>query len=84
MPYNLAFIFSQFLKWDFNKATVEVTGKRVNRGAGYGLEVLVHVPCKYWLYGPKPYTDKIHQVADSLRAKGLLWSSWYNLTLAFV
>ena len=68
VPYNLAPTFSQFLKREFNKATVEVTGDRVNRGAGYGLEV----PCKYRLYGPKPYTDKIVEVAQSLRAKGLL------------
>ena len=68
VPYNLASIFSQFLKRDFNKATVEITGERVNRGAGYGLEV----PCKSCLCGHKPYTDKISQVADSLRAKGLL------------
>ena len=39
VPYNLATMFSQFLKWNFNKATVEVTGERVNHGAGYGLEV---------------------------------------------
>ena len=68
VPYNLASIYSQFLKQDFNKASVEITGERVNRGAGYGLGV----PCKYRLYGPKPYTDKIRPTADSLRAKGLL------------
>ena len=68
VPYNLALIFSHFLKREFNKVTVEVTGNQVNRGTGYGLEM----PCKYRLYGPKPYTDKIDEMAGSLRAKGLL------------
>ena len=45
VPYNLAPTFSNFLKRDFNKATVEITGNKVNRGAGYGLEL----PCKYCL-----------------------------------
>ena len=63
VPYNLASMFSQSLNRDFNKATVEITGERVNRGAGYGLEV----PCKYRLYGPKTYKGKIRQIADSLR-----------------
>jgi hypothetical protein len=30
---------------------VEVTGQKINRGAGYGLKV----PCVYRLYGPKVY-----------------------------
>lgn len=30
-----------------NKGKVVITGKRVNRGAGYGLEI----PCKYIFYG---------------------------------
>ena len=49
VPYNLAPTFSRFLKRDFNKAMVEITGDKVNCGAGYGLEL----PCKYRLYGPK-------------------------------
>ena len=32
-----------------------MTGPRVNRAAGYGLEI----PCVYRFYGPKPYTDKV-------------------------
>ena len=51
--YNLAPIVSSFLSGGFNKGMVEVTGERVNRGAGYSLEV----PCKYKLYGPKRYVD---------------------------
>ena len=40
---------SQFLRREVNKGFVEVTGKKENRGAGYGLEI----PCVYHLYGPK-------------------------------
>ena len=40
-PFNIAPTISHFL--NRNKGTVEVTGKRINRGAGYGLEL----PCKY-------------------------------------
>ena len=48
-PYNLAPILSSFLARDFNKCSVETTGARINRGAGYDLEV----PCIYRLYGTK-------------------------------
>ena len=47
VPFNLARIISAFLKRSCNKRLVEVTGNRVNRGAGYGLEI----PCKYNFYG---------------------------------
>ena len=43
VSYNLAPRFSQFLLRDVSKAFAEVTGQKVNRGAGYGLEV----PCIY-------------------------------------
>ena len=49
IPYNLAPKVSALLRRDVNKGFVEVTGDRVNRGAGYGLEI----PCSYRLYGPK-------------------------------
>ena len=38
--------------------TVRVTGGKVNRGAGYGLEI----PCVYQFYGPKPYIDKLEKL----------------------
>ena len=43
VPYNIASVISQFLRRDCNKGFVQVTGNKVNRGAGYGLEV----PCSY-------------------------------------
>ena len=68
VPYNIAPRFSQFLRRDVNKAFAEVTGEKVNRGAGYGLEI----PCVYRLYGPKVYIDWMKELIDSLRAGGLV------------
>ena len=61
VPFNLAPIFSYFLQRDFNKASLEIIGDRINRGAGYGVEV----PCVYRLYGPKAYVDKIRVIVCS-------------------
>ena len=47
LQFNRASTVSPFLNRSVNKGTVEVTGERINRGAGYGLEI----PCKYRLYG---------------------------------
>ena len=43
----------RFLARDVNKAFAEVTGEKVNMGAGYGLEI----PCVYCGYGPKTYVN---------------------------
>ena len=48
VPFNLAPLLSAFLR---RGGLVEVTGAKVNRGAGYGLEI----PCKYHLYGSKSF-----------------------------
>ena len=42
---------SRVLARDVNKAFAEVTGEKVNRGAGYGLEIA----CVYLVYRPKTY-----------------------------
>ena len=68
VPFNLAPSISYFLKRDVNKAFAKVVGEKVNRGAGYGLEI----PCVYHLYGPKPYIDKITELVDSLTTSGLV------------
>ena len=57
-PYNLAPRFSQYLRREVNKAFAEVTGEKVNRGAGYGLEI----PCVYRLHGPIVYIDKMKEL----------------------
>lgn len=58
VPINLAPVFSHFLKRSFNKGTAQITGEKVNRGAGYGLEVT----CIYCLYGPKDYIERTKSV----------------------
>ena len=39
IPRNLSALFSYFLSQSCNKAVVEVTREKLNRGAGYGLEI---------------------------------------------
>ena len=68
MPYNLAPIVERFLRREVNKGFTEVTGNKVNRGAGYGLEI----PCVYRLYGPKVYCDKLEELVQGLSANGLM------------
>ena len=63
VPFNLAPIISLFLRRDVKKAFARVTGGKVNRGAGYGLETI---------YGPKPYVDKIREVFHFLKISGLV------------
>ena len=67
VPFNLAPVFSPFLKRSFNKGTAEITGGKVNRGAGYGLEI----PCIYHLYyGPKVYLERLGPlISGDLRKK---------------
>ena len=61
VSYEIAATISRFLKRDFNKGTVKITGMRINRGAGLGLEV----PCTYCLYGPAVYIQKAQEVIES-------------------
>ena len=68
VPFNLSPIISLFLRRDVNKAFARVTGGKVNRGAGYGLEIQF----VYQFYGPKPYIDKLREVIDSLKTSGLV------------
>ena len=49
VPYNIAPIIERFLRREVNTGFVEITGGKVNRGTGYGLEI----PCIYRLYGPR-------------------------------
>ena len=48
----------QFLRRDVNKAFAKVTGQKVNRGAGYGLEILF----TYRLYGPPAYINRMKEL----------------------
>ena len=50
IPCNMASVVPRFLRRDMNKAFVEVTGERVNQGAGY----VVEISCIYHFYSPEP------------------------------
>ena len=54
---------SQFLSSDANKGFASVTGSKVNRKVGYGLEITV----VYCLYGPNPYIEKMKTLVEKLR-----------------
>ena len=60
VPRNLAPLFSHFLKRSCNKAYVLITGERVNRGAGHGLEA----PCVYRLYALAVYLQRIKALLE--------------------
>ena len=47
IPLQMSQYVSKFLKRRTNNGKAIITGKRVNRGAGYGLEI----PCSYIFYG---------------------------------
>ena len=51
LPFNLVPVVSAFLRRGVNKGVVEVTGTKVNCGAGYGLEI----PYTYHFHGLKLY-----------------------------
>ena len=68
VPYNLALPLSQFLQREFNKGTCEVTGDKLNRGAGYGIEM----PCVYRLYGPQPFIACLKTRVKNLQNKSLV------------
>ena len=72
VPYNIASVISQFLTRGCNKGFVQVNGNKVNRGAGYGLEVPCTAPCTYRLYDPRPFIERITQIVQSLQEKRLL------------
>ncbi len=68
IPFNLASYIFHFLSRESNKAFAEVIGGKVNRGAGYGLEI----PCVYRLYGPRVYINKMKDLVQELIATGLV------------
>ena len=47
IPKLMALWVTKFLKRATNSGTVVITGKRINRGAGYGVEL----PCQYTFQG---------------------------------
>ena len=80
VPRNLSPRLFQFLRRDVNK---EVTGQKVNRGAGYGLEI----PCTYRLYSPPADINRMKELVASLAAYGHIiyfcFRVWYRKGCSF-
>ncbi|KAJ7382078.1 hypothetical protein OS493_037312 [Desmophyllum pertusum] len=53
-------IVSSFLNRVNHKATAEICGKRINRGAGLGLEI----PVIYKIYGERKYLDRLDELIN--------------------
>ena len=54
-----------FLQRDGHYGYCEVTGERINRGIGVGLEI----PCKYHLRGMNIYVKKLSSIINNLIVK---------------
>ena len=65
---------SRFLARYVNKAFAEVTGEKVNRGAGYRLEI----PCVYHVYGQEKNVIKLKELTDSLQD---IFTTIYNICI---
>ena len=57
---NMSSTIFYFLAYDGNVGFCRITGPRVNRGIGLGVEV----PCVYLFYGGKKYIKKLAQIFD--------------------
>ena len=68
VPFNLAPVVSAFLRRSSNIGLMEVTGNRVNGGAGYELEV----QCKYHFYGSTLYIATLKTIVRKQQTDGLL------------
>ena len=68
IPFNISSAVSHFLRREFKKGFAEVSGEKVNRGAGYGLEI----PCIYRFYGPEAFVKRLEALFDSLHNQNLL------------
>ena len=60
VPYNLAPVLSHFLNRATNTGVAEITGDKVNRGGGYGLEI----PCLYRLSGRTAYIERAKKLLE--------------------
>mgnify|MGYP001792401175 CR=1 FL=1 len=63
VPWNVSNFFSMFLKVPNTSIEVEVVGKRVNRGGGYGLEI----PVVYRFNGPEKLVKWLIKKIEAVR-----------------
>ena len=68
VPFTIAPTVLAFLKRACNKGLVEVMGNRINRGAGYSLEI----PCKYHFNGSTLHIERLKTIVCKIRSDGLV------------
>ena len=68
VPYNLSYLVYHFIARDVNRAVLEITGKYINRGGGFGLEV----PCVFRFSSLKKFTERLSNGIAQLQDQGLL------------
>ena len=66
VPRKYSALFFHFLTRNQNSDVAEVTGMKVNRGAGYGLEI----PCIYRLYGKRAYIECLKTAVEEIERLG--------------
>ena len=71
IPLQMSPYVSKFLKRRTNNGKAIITGKRVNRGAGYGLEI----PCSYIFYEDNDIS--IPWLKEKIESTGILWPFLY-------
>ena len=62
LPAILSSTVFYYLTRSSSSGIAKISGQKVNRGAGYGLEV----PCMYCFYGPEKYLTRLREVLDRL------------------
>ena len=67
MPKNMSKVALMFLSLPHCALDIFVTGKRINRGGGYGLEI----PANFYCYGPEKainwFKNKINKIEKKLK-----------------
>ena len=67
MYFIVSYLFLAFLQKDFSKGEAEVTGERVKRGAGYGVEVRG----TFRLFGNKDNVERLQMLCDPMKLHSL-------------
>ena len=67
-------ILFHFLARPCNKGIAKVTGRKINQGAGHGLEI----SCVLRLYGPPKYLERLQQLLDKAKNRCLYFPGYLH------
>ena len=62
VPRQLSPVIFHFLARSCNRGIAEITGNKVNHGAGYGLKV----PCIFRFYGTSKYLERLQKLLNKI------------------